>query len=107
MLKVLLVSGMDIALARAGAGQRMPRPDLGRENYGCAVAVVYVAVDGHRPRNLAFMVHPLDGDCDIVNHTKTLAVVGMGVVKTAADVARHAITQRQVSGQNRSAGRQP
>ena len=104
---MLFVRGVYVAAAGAGAGQRMARPYLGRENHRCAVAVVDVTIHGHGAGDLALMVHALDGHRHIVNHAEALAMVRMRVMKSAADIAGYAIAQRQIGGKNRSPGRQP
>ena len=40
------------------------------------------------------------GDGNVVDNAKTFAVVGIGVVESAADVDRDAILQSIISGQN-------
>src|SRR5260221_4723483 len=105
--KMVFMGGMDVMLTGAGARQRMPRLDSGWKNHGRAVAVVHITIHGHGPCDLALLMHALDGNRDIMNHAETFAMVRKRVMESAADIAGHAVLERQVRGQNRAPGGEP
>jgi hypothetical protein len=61
------------------------------ENCRRTIAVVNVAVNRHSGANLAVALHAANRNRHVVNHAEAFAVIGKGVVKSAADVYRNAI----------------
>src|SRR5262249_1807900 len=72
-----------------------------------AVAVVDVGVDDDGFLDSALPLQAANGNRHIVNRAKPLAMVRMRVVKSAAQVAGKTVAQRQLAGENGSAGGQP
>jgi hypothetical protein len=50
-----------------------------------------IAIDGHGAADSVIALHAADSDGNIVNHAEAFAVIGEGVVKSAADVEADAI----------------
>ena len=69
--------------------------------------MVDIAIHRHGPRDPSILLHAADRDCDVVDHAEALAMVGKGMVKSAADVKRDSISQRVLSSEDRSARSQP
>src|SRR5208282_1963151 len=69
------------------------------KNCGRAIALMDVAIDGHRRTNLVVTLHAADGDGHVVDHTKAFAVIGEGVMESSADADRHAVVQGMVGGE--------
>src|ERR1035438_4290892 len=79
---------------------------IARENGGCAVAVVDVAIHHHGAADGAVPLYAADGDRDVVKRAEAFAVAGESVMESAAYVEPHARLQRQLRGQDCAAGRQ-
>src|SRR5260370_22056770 len=75
---------------------------------GCgAVAVVYIAVYDERTLDQRFVLQRANGDRNIVNGAKPLAVSGKSMVKSTADIESDAIAQRIVGCQDCASCSQP
>src|SRR5271169_1541137 len=74
------------------------------ENGGGAVALVDVAVHGHGALDELPLLQAADGDGEVVDHAKTFAVIGEGVMKAAADADADAVGKRALGRQNGTAG---
>src|SRR5277367_356126 len=77
------------------------------ENCGGAVAVVHIGVYYHRSFNRVVELQATDGDGHVVKHAESFAVIGAGVVETAADVCGAAVYQSALTCKNRAAGCKP
>src|ERR1700732_2071523 len=77
------------------------------KNRGRAIAMMHVRVQDHRGLNRSVELQPPYRYCHIVNHTKTLAVIGIGVMKTPADIRGPAVDQRVPRGKDRPSSRHP
>ena len=64
-----------------------------RENRGSAVALMNVGVDDHGGFDGAFVLQVANGDSDVVNDAKSLAVIGERVMKAAANVRGAAVRE--------------
>ena len=82
------------------------RPRTGK-NRGRAIAVMHIAIDGHRVANFFVALHATDGDRYVVDHAEALAVIGERMMESAADADRNAIVERMISGQHGAARSQP
>src|SRR5581483_12476103 len=72
---------------------------------GCrAIALVYVAIDGHGATNAAPALQNANGYGKVVDHAESLAMLGEGMMKSAAYVEADAVVERALGGQNRAAG---
>ena len=85
------------------------RKDCGviAENRGCAVAVMHVGVNNHHLFYCAVRLQLSNRHGYIVNRAETLAVAGIRVMKSAAQVRTESVAQRGLPGQNGSACGQP
>src|SRR5256885_3109656 len=63
------------------------------KNGGGAVAVVDVSVDDNGFANGAISLQAADCDRDVVNGAEALAMIGVGVVKAAAEVGSETIAE--------------
>src|SRR5439155_24079323 len=88
-------------------GKWLARRARACENSSRAIAVVNVAIHGHGGADFVIALHAADGDRHVVNHAEALAMVGEGVVESAADVEGDSILQRILSSQDGPARRQP
>ena len=68
---------------------------------------MHVAVDGHRGANLVVALHAPDGHGDVVDHAESLAMIGKGVVKSAADADADFVGQSLARREDRASRRQP
>src|SRR5258708_34508897 len=75
-----------IQAGRRSRRQRIVGTTRAGKNGRCPVALMNIAIDGHGGANLVVTLHAADGDSNVVNHAEALAMVGEGVVKSAADV---------------------
>src|SRR5215469_4465679 len=92
---------------RALRGQRFAHRRGPGKDGGGAVALVHIAVDGHRGANLAVALHAADGNRDVVNHAEALAVIGESMVKSPSDIDGHAILPSVLRRKNRTSRCQP
>ena len=65
---------------------------------------MHVAIHRHGATNFAALLHGANGDGKIVDHAEAFAVIGKGVMKSAADVDANTVFQRAFGRQNRAAG---
>ena len=91
----------------AGRRQDIAGGGFSGEDRSSPISLVNVTVHSHRPYDFFLTLHMANRDGHIVNHAETLAVIGKGVMESAADVESDAIFQRILGSQNRSARRQP
>lgn len=63
---------------------------IARENGSGSVAMMNVGVDDHSGFDGAVVLEAANGDCHIMQHAETFAVIRKSVMETAADVDRHA-----------------
>ena len=66
-----------------------------------------VAVDGHGGADLVVALQAADGDGDVVDHAEALAVIGEGVVKSAAEADGNFVGQALAGGEDGSTGGEP
>jgi len=52
---------------------------------------MHVAINRHRPGNLAVTLHAADGNGHIVDHAEAFAVIGERVMKSSADADRYSV----------------
>src|SRR5216110_1229544 len=79
----------------------------GAEDCRRPIPMVDVAIDRHRPLDLAVLLHPADGHCYIVDYAESLAVVREGMMKPAAYVESDAVLQSELRRLDRASSRQP
>ena len=68
---------------------------------------MHIAIEGHGGANLVVALHAADRYGDVVDHAEALAVVGEGVVESAADAYAHFVYEAMARGEDRSTGSQP
>ena len=68
---------------------------------------MHVAINRHRPANLAVTLHASDGDGHVVNHAEALAVIGERVMESSANADCHTVAESIIGGQNGAARGQP
>ena len=68
---------------------------------------MHIAIEGHRGANLVVALHSADGHGDVVDHAESLAMIGKGVVKAAADADADFVDQGLARCEDRAARRQP
>src|SRR5437879_2188162 len=78
-----------------------------RENRCCAIAVMNIAVHGHRSANLAVALHAANCHRHVMNHAESFAMVWKCVMKSSADVDCHPVFQCLLCGQNGAARSEP
>ncbi len=66
-----------------------------------------VAIHDHRAADPFLALHDADGDGDVVDHAEAFAMVGKGMVESAAEAEADAVLQRAASGQDGAAGVEP
>ena len=66
-----------------------------------------VAVHGHGGANLVVALQATDGDGDVVDHAESFAVVGKGVMESAADADADFVGESLARGENGSSGGEP
>src|SRR5208337_49774 len=76
----------------------------GAEDDSSAVALVNVAIDGHRTLDEFALLQAADGDAEVVEHAETFAMIGVGVMEAAPEVDAHAIFQSQLGSKDGAAG---
>src|SRR5438067_231973 len=72
-------------------------------NGGGAVAVVDVGIDDDSALDGFVVLKAADGDSNVVDSAKAFAVVGISVVKAAANIAGEAIVKCGLAGEDRTA----
>ena len=88
---------------QSGSGGRRQRPGRNAyagKNRSGPVALVDIAIHGHGASDSVIPLHAADGHGHVVNHAEAFAVVGKGVMKSAADVDGDAIFQSTVGSQD-------
>src|SRR5947207_3191115 len=68
----------------------------GAEDCRRPIPMVDVAIDRHRPLDLAVLLDPADGHCYIVDYAESLTVVREGMMKPAAYVESDAVLQSEL-----------
>ena len=68
---------------------------------------MHVTIEGHGGANLVIALQAADGHGHIVDHAESFAVVGKGVVESAANADADLVGQALAGCQDRSASRQP
>src|SRR5271166_3169099 len=63
------------------------------KNRGRTVALMHVAIQGHRGANLVVALHAADRNSYIVDHAESLAMIGKSMMKPAANADRDLIGQ--------------
>ena len=66
---------------------------------------MHIAIHRHGRANLAIALHASNGNRNIVNHAEAFTVVRKRVMKSSANIHRHAVLQRILRGKNRAARR--
>src|SRR5206468_9145238 len=59
-----------------------------------AIALMNIAVHGHRSSNFVVALHSADRNRHVVNHAEAFAMVWESMVKSSANIYRHASFQR-------------
>src|SRR5437868_2776874 len=80
---------------------------LGRKDRGGPVTMMHVAINRHGPPDATELLHFADGDSDVMNHAKALAVIRISVVESAADVEADSIGECALRSQDGSARGKP
>src|SRR5208282_5046282 len=88
-------------------GWRIAGDTRAGKNHGRTIALMDVAIDGHRSANLAVTLHTADGDGHVVDHAETFAVIRERVMESTAKADRHAVFEGMMGGQHGTAGREP
>src|SRR5258708_23790085 len=85
------------------------RKDIGvaAKNRRCAVAMVHVGIDDERLADRTIRLEAADADGHIVDGAESFAVIRMGVMESAAEIATKAVTQCRLRGEDRAAGSEP
>src|SRR3974377_1827204 len=71
---------------------------------GSAVALMHVAINRHGALDELALLQATDGDSEVVQHTEAFAVIGVGVVKAAANADADSVSHGALSGKDRTAG---
>ena len=85
------VAGLRVEAEVEGSGPRW-NAHAGKDG-GRAVALVDVAIHGHGAGDFVIALHAADGDGHVMNHAEAFAMVGKGVMESAADVECDSILQ--------------
>ena len=66
-----------------------------------------VAVHGHGAGDPVIALHAANGDGHVVDHAEAFAVVGEGMMKSAADIEGNSIVERIIGGKDGTSGGEP
>ena len=77
------------------------------ENRRGAVPVMHVGIHDHRRLDRAIELQTPDRHGHIVNHAEPFSMIGIRVMKSAADIRRPAVLQRALARENRASRGQP
>src|SRR6266481_1709038 len=85
------------------------RKDIGvaAKNSRCAVAMVHVGIDDERLADRTIRLEAADADGHIVDGAESFAVIRIGMMESAAEIATEAVTQCRLRGEDRAAGSEP
>src|SRR3974377_948859 len=89
--------------SRPGGQSRSLVAGVAKDN-GSAVALMHVAIDRHGALDELALLQAADGDSEVVQHTEAFAVIGVGVVKAAANADADSVSHGALSGKERPRG---
>src|ERR1039458_1121708 len=89
------------------SGLRIAGDTYPRKNCRRAIALMDVAIDGHRGANFAVSLHAADGDGHVVDHAEAFTVTRKGVMESSADADPHSVVRGMISGQHGPPGGEP
>src|SRR5258707_1029439 len=84
-----------------------PPASAAAKNSRRAVAMVHVGIDDQRLADRTIRLEAADADGHIVDGAESFAVIRMGVMESAAEIATKAVTQCRLRGEDRAAGGEP
>src|SRR5208282_6046425 len=88
-------------------GLRLAGDTRAGKNHGRTIALMDVAIDGHRGANLAVTLHAADGNGHVVDHAEAFAVTRERVMESTADADRHAVVEGMIGSQHGTACGEP
>src|SRR6266478_1539411 len=77
------------------------------ENRRRTVPLMHVGIHYHRSFDRTVSLHLPDGHCDVMNHAESFAMIGIRMMKAAANICAKAIFESAPCGQNRTARGEP